>query len=342
MSILALLDRSGTDQVPKPPQEVTSPMTLEQELKAEARDLGFIACGITDPRPVPHAAELDDWLARGYAGTMRYLQRQAKRRKDPQRIVPEARSVVVICENYYYQQPDPQPVPKIAKYAFGTDYHIATSNRINKLADWLMTRGAKTARPYIDAGPVPERELAQRAGLGWIGKNTMLISPRAGSYFLIGAVFTDLALAPDDPFTEDHCGSCTRCLEACPTGAFVGPRVLDATRCISYLTIEHRGDVPETLADRFQGWGFGCDICNDVCPWNHKFSEESSREEFRTRPIWEAARSPDFFECMDPGEFTRQFGDTPMERPGLDGMRRNWRIAHQEEDETGTLGSHGG
>jgi epoxyqueuosine reductase len=284
---------------------------------------------------------LDDWLARGYAGTMRYLQRQAKRRKDPQRIVPEARSVVVICDNYYYQQLDPQAVPKVAKYALGTDYHIAMRNRINDLADWLMARGAKTARPYVDAGPVPERELAQRAGLGWIGKNTMLIAPRAGSYFLIGAVFTDLNLVVDAPFTEDHCGSCTLCLEACPTDALVGPRVLDATRCISYLTIEHRGDVPETLADRLQGWGFGCDVCNDVCPWNHKFSEESSQDEFRARPIWDTARSPDFFESMDPEEFNRLFGDTPMERPGLDGMRRNWRNAHQEENEAGTLPGRG-
>jgi epoxyqueuosine reductase len=311
-------------------------MSIEQELKAKADDLGFLACGITDLASVPHADELDDWLAQGYAGTMRYLHRQAKRRKEPQRIVAEARSIVVICDNYYYEQPDPQYVPKIAKYALGTDYHIATRNRINKLADWLMERGATTARPYIDAGPVPERELAQRAGLGWIGKNTMLISPRAGSFFLIGAVFTDLPLVPDAPFVEDHCGSCTRCLEACPTDAFVEPRVLDATRCISYLTIEHRGDIPETLVDQFEGWGFGCDICNDVCPWNHKFAEESSRDEFRARPIWEAARHPDFFESMDLEEFTRLFGDTPMERPGLHGLRRNWRIAHQDDDATGT------
>ncbi len=311
-------------------------MTLEQELKAKAHDLGFVACGITDLAPVAHAAELDDWLARGYGGTMRYLQRQAKRRKDPQRIVPEARSVVVICDNYYYQQPDPQPLPKIAKYALGTAYHVATRNRINELAAWLTTKGAKTALQYVDAGPVPERELAQRAGLGWIGKNTMLIAPRAGSYFLIGAVFTDLTLVPDAPFTEDHCGSCTRCLDACPTDAFVGPRVLDATRCISYLTIEHRGDIPKTLADRFEGWAFGCDICNDVCPWNRKFAEESSHDEFRARPIWDTASDPDFFERMDADEFADLFGDTPMERPGLEGMRRNWRIAHRAGSEPGT------
>ncbi len=311
-------------------------MSLEQELKAQAHDLGFVACGITDLAPLPHATELDDWLARGYAGTMRYLARQAKRRKDPQTIVPEARSVVVICDNYYYQQPDPQPAPKVAKYALGTDYHISMRSRINALADWLVARGAKTARPYVDAGPVPERELAQRAGLGWIGKNTMLIAPRAGSYFLIGAVFTDLALAPDAPFTEDHCGSCTLCLDACPTGAFVGPRVLDATRCISYLTIEHRGDIPETLADRFEGWAFGCDICNDVCPWNRKFAQESSRDEFRARPIWDSARNQDFFESMGADEFAELFGDTPLERPGLDGMRRNWRVAHRVAGEPGT------
>lgn len=304
-------------------------MTLEQEIKAKARDLGFIACGITDPGPVPHAAELEDWLARGYSGSMRYMQRQAARRKNPQIIVPEARSVIVICDNYYYDEPSPRTVPKVARYARGTDYHIVTRNRIKELADWINTKGAKTARHYVDAGPVPERELAQRAGLGWIGKNTMLIAPGLGAYFILGAIFTDLDLVSDTPFSEDHCGSCNRCLEACPTGAFEQPRVLDATRCISYLTIEYRGHIPENLAERFEGWGFGCDICNEVCPWNRKFSEESNRDEFRARAIWGRAGDPAFFDGLDADEFASLFGDTPLERPGLDNMRRNWRIAHR-------------
>jgi epoxyqueuosine reductase len=168
--------------------------------------------------------------------------------------------------------------------------------------------------------------LAQRAGLGWIGKNTMLIHPDAGSFFFIGAVFTDLAFELDLPYGLDRCGSCTRCLDACPTGALLEPRLLDATRCISYLTIEQRGPIPDELVDRFQGYAFGCDICNDVCPWNERFAQPTSIAEFqpRHRP---AGMGPTFFEDMSEEEFEHRFGDTPFERPGLEGMRRNFRAA---------------
>jgi epoxyqueuosine reductase len=180
----------------------------------------------------------------------------------------------------------------------------------------------------VDAGPVPERELAQRAGLGWIGKNTMLIRPDAGSFFFIGCVFTDLALALDESFEPDRCGSCTRCLDACPTDAFVEPRVLDATRCISYLTIEQKGPIPDELAERFQGYVFGCDICNDVCPWNHRFARPTAVPEFQPGAGLSGAE-PDFFERMTEEEFGDRFGDTPLERPGLAGMRRNFRAAYR-------------
>ena len=185
------------------------------------------------------------------------------------------------------------------------------------------------ARTFADAGPVPERELAQRAGLGWIGKNTMLISPDAGSFFFIGSVFTDLALEADSPFDLDRCGSCTRCLDACPTGALVEPRVLDATRCISYLTIEQKGPIPEELAGRFEGYAFGCDICNDVCPWNQRFAQPTTVPEFRPVAAL-AGAGRDFFEMMTEEEFDARFGDTPLERPGLAGMRRNFRAAFTE------------
>ncbi|HEU5041178.1 MAG TPA: tRNA epoxyqueuosine(34) reductase QueG, partial [Gemmatimonadales bacterium] len=265
-------------------------MTLERDLKARAEELGFLACGITDPSPPPHPDRLDAWLARGYAGTMRYLHRQARRRKDPRLIVPEARSVVVVLDNYYGGDPlGGGEAPKVARYARGEDYHRITGRRLELLAGFLRERGARVARVYADAGPVPERELAQRAGLGWIGKNTMLVRPGAGSLFFIGSVFTDLDLTPDPPFVPDHCGSCTRCLDACPTDAFVEPRVLDATRCISYLTIEHKGPVPAPLAGRLEGWVFGCDICNEVCPWNQRFAEAGPVAEFRSRGALEGA-----------------------------------------------------
>jgi epoxyqueuosine reductase len=310
-------------------------VTLTAELKARAAELGFLACGITDPSPPPYPDRLDAWLAKGYAGTMRYLHRQAKRRKNPRLNVPESLAVVVLLEYYYW--PDPaadQETPRVARYARGEDYHRVTRRRLDTLAEFLRERGARVAHAYVDDGPVPERELARRAGLGWIGKNTMLIRPGAGSFFFIGTIFTDLPLPPDPPFTADHCGSCTRCLDACPTGAFAEPHVLDATLCISYLTIEQRGPIPDALAGRMEGYAFGCDICNDVCPWNQRFAEPTPVTELRPQRSL-AGVDETFFEAMDDGEFRRRYAGTPFERPGLAGMRRNVRAAlgslHRQE-----------
>ncbi len=301
-------------------------MTLAAAVKRRAEELGFLACGITDPSPIPDGERLDQWLASGYAGVMRYLHRQASRRKDPRLIIPEAKSVVVILDNYYNGDPDPGPAPRLARYARGEDYHRVTRARLEPLAEFLRSRGATIAHTFADSGPVPERALAFRAGLGWIGKNTMLIRPGAGSFFFIGTIFTDLLLDPDVSVTTDHCGSCTRCLDACPTDALIEPRLLAATRCISYLTIEQKGPIPEPLAERLEGWIFGCDICNEVCPWNLRFAEATSAEQYRSRDAL-AGASADMFERMDEEEFNRRFGDTPLERAGLQGMRRNFRAA---------------
>jgi epoxyqueuosine reductase len=301
-------------------------MTLTAAVKRRADELGFLACGITDPSPVPDGDRLDRWLAQGYAGVMRYLHRQARKRKDPRLIVPGAHSVVVVLDNYYDGDPDPGPAPRIARYARGRDYHHVTRERMEPIAELLRQHGADIAHTYVDSGPVPERALALRAGLGWIGKNTMLIRPGAGSFFFIGTLFTDLRLTRDTEVITDHCGSCTRCLDACPTGALVAPRELDATRCISYLTIEQKGPIPEPLAERLDGWVFGCDVCNEVCPWNLRFAEPSSTEEYRSRDALVGADS-EWFDRMDEPEFTRRFGDTSLERPGLPGMRRNFRAA---------------
>ncbi len=304
-------------------------MSLEAAVRTRAQELGFIACGITHPGPSRYGDQLDDWLAKGYAGTMRYLHRQAARRKEPQRIVPEARSVVVVLDNYYSAErsADTSP-PRIAKYARGEDYHRVTGARLERLANFLTGHGARLSHTFADAGPVPERELAQRAGLGWIGKNTMLVRPDAGSFFFIGSIFTDLPLRWDQPFELDRCGTCTRCLDACPTDAFMAPRVLDATRCISYLTIEQKGPIPDELADEFQGYAFGCDICNDVCPWNQRFSTETGVPEFQPGDSLEGLH-PDLFEDMTQEDFDRRFAHTPLERPGLAGMRRNFRAAYR-------------
>jgi epoxyqueuosine reductase len=302
-------------------------MSLASDIKRRAAELGFLACGITDPSPPPDADRLDAWLARGYAGTMRYLHRQARRRKNPRLNVPESLAVVVLLENYY--TPDTEAdleAPRVAKFARGLDYHRVTLARLDRLAEYMRSLGAAVAHPYVDDGPVPERELARRAGLGWIGKNTMLIRPGAGSFFFIGSIFTDLPLPPDPPFVTDHCGSCTRCLDACPTRAFAEPHVLDATRCISYLTIEQRGPIPDELAPRLEGYAFGCDICNDVCPWNERFAEATTVPELQ--PVHTlAGMDEDAFEQLDEAEFTRRYDGTTFERPGLAGMRRNVRAA---------------
>lgn len=301
-------------------------MSLVTDIKRRAGELGFLACGITDPSPVPDGDRLDQWLASGYAGVMRYLHRQARKRKDPRLIIQEVLSVVVVLDNYYSGDADPGPPPRVARYARGEDYHRVTRERMEPLAELLRSHGATIAHPYADSGPVPERSLARRAGLGWIGKNTMLIRPGVGSFFFIGTVFTDLPLEQDSAVVTDHCGTCTRCLEACPTNALVEPRVLDATRCISYLTIEQKGAIPEPLAERLDGWVFGCDICNEVCPWNQRFAAGACAEDYRSRDAL-AGADPDLFERMDEGEFARRFADTPLERPGLEGMRRNFRAA---------------
>ena len=309
------------------PEFPAQPATLTAaQLKAEANRLGFSACAIPSLEPLPHNEELDRWLASGKAGNMRYLHRQAKKRKNPQVADKTARRAIVVLDSYYYESIEETTRPKVARYARGTDYHTVTRRRLELLADFLRHNGAQTARAYADSGPLAERELAQRSGLGWIGKNTMLIRPNQGSWMFIGTVLTDLELEIDSPFETDHCGSCTRCLDACPTQAFEGPRVLDATRCISYLTIEHRGPIPADLIDRFEGWAFGCDICNEVCPWNVRFATESSVPEFRPRASLDHA-GPDFFEKLDEPAFAADFGDTPLQRPGLERMRRNWRAA---------------
>lgn len=314
-----------------------SSVSLEP-LQTRARELGFVACGIASLEPSRRGDALDRWLAAGYAGTMRYMHRQAGKRKAPGEIVPGAKVAVVVLENYLPGEQGPgsrEPAGaavKIAKYARGADYHLALKQRLGLLADWLRGRGAGIAETWTDAGPVPERELAQRAGLGWIGKNTMLIRPESGSFCFIGAVFTDLELEPVHSAEYDRCGSCTRCLDACPTEAFVEPRVLDATQCISYLTIESRRSIPDSLERRLEGWGFGCDICNDVCPWNLRFAEPTAVAAYKDRGEV-AVDDPAFFARMSEAEFAGRFQDTPLERPGLAGMRRNWAAAFHSLEE---------
>ncbi|MGE0438933.1 MAG: tRNA epoxyqueuosine(34) reductase QueG [Gemmatimonadales bacterium] len=324
-------------------------MSLRAALEQEAARLEFLAVGVATLEPSRYGPALDAWLARGFGGTMRYLHRQAARRKEPARIQAGATRAIVVLDNY--AQPRASlppgagpagdgavtgtaedagrrcgPEVRIAQYARGRDYHLDLTERLEHLADWVRGQGATIARSFADAGPVPERELAMRAGLGWIGKNTMLIRPGVGSLFFIGTVFTDLDLEPDPAFEPDHCGTCTRCLDACPTAAIVEPRVLDATRCISYLTIESKTGPSADLVPRLAGWAFGCDICNDVCPWNERFAEPTGHAAYRDRGAVDRS-DPGYFDRLGQPEFAERFGDTPFERPGLERMRRNFANA---------------
>jgi epoxyqueuosine reductase len=306
-----------------------NPILRSLDIKQRALALGFDAAGVAPLGPNPHAAEFDRWLTAGHAGTMTYLHRQAEKRKDPTRIAPQARCAVVTLTNYYHgpSAADPGRKPgdpgRVAQYAWSADYHDVLAARLERLASAIgdVVPNAWT-RCYVDAGPVPERELAQRAGLGWIGKNMMHINPRIGSFTFIGVVLTDAELAADLPFDADHCGTCRRCLDACPTDAFVDARELDARRCIAYLTIETRGAFSAAQGRDVGDWVFGCDVCQDVCPWNERFAQATAQPELAPR-VDVAAPNLAALRDMDDATFVRRYGDTPFARPGPAGMRRN-------------------
>src|SRR2546428_10048694 len=297
-----------------------NPVQKSVALKRRGEALGFDAVGVASLERSAHADALGRWLAAGYAGTMSYLHRQAEQRKLPHRIMPEATVAVVTLTGYFHGAADPRPAArdhgKVAQYAWAADYHGVVGRRLERLASAVreLVPDSRT-RCYVDAGPVPERELAQRAGLGWIGKNTMLIHPQLGSFTFIGVILTDAALAPDAPFQADRCGTCTRCLEACPTAAFPDSRVLDSRRCISYLTIEHRGGFTGTEQGMVGDWLVGGDVCQDVCPWNGRFPTPTTHPALAPRPGLPAPY-PDMPLRIAPEEFSPRFPDTGFERAG--------------------------
>lgn len=249
------------------------PHQLAAAIKQKAREVGFDLVGITDAGPSRHADFFRNWLAEGRAGEMHYLHERADERIEPARYFAPARTAICVALNYHAplpESPAPAQPARFARYTLGRDYHEHFKDRLYDLADWLRATipGAQT-RSGVDTVPVMERELAARAGIGWVGKNTCVINERVGSWIFLGEILTSLDLPLDEPAT-DRCGTCRRCIEACPTGAITAPYVLDASRCISYLTIEHRSAIPPALTQRMGDWVFGCDICQDVCPWNRK------------------------------------------------------------------------
>src|SRR5262245_27036084 len=249
--------------------EGMTPHALAERVKATARRLGFDLVAIGPADPPEHGGAFEAWLDAGHAGEMGYLERGRAQRLDPRRVLPGARAVIACALNYHQGREAAGP-PHVSRYAWGVDYHDVMAPRLAALRDDLLAAAPDaTGRAYVDTGPVLERELAARAGLGWIGKNTMLLHPTLGSWLFLGVVLTTAELAFDAPLA-DRCGTCTRCLDACPTGAFVAPYVLDSRRCISYLTIEHRSAIAVELRPHLATMAFGCDICQTVCPWNHR------------------------------------------------------------------------
>jgi epoxyqueuosine reductase len=293
---------------------------LEPWIKAQAYALGFDLVGIAELGPAETGQAFDDWLAAGFAGEMDYMQRTAGKRRDSRLPLPGARSAVVVGLDYGGRSPS----GPVARYARGDDYHDVLLEKLRDLHSRIERRigGGVKGKAYVDTGPLLERELARQAGLGWFGKNTNLINPRLGSYFFIGTLLLDCKLAPDTPFAEDHCGTCTRCLDACPTAAFVEPRVLDATRCISYLTIELRGEIPEELRAAIGERAYGCDVCQEVCPWNVRFARELRAPELTPRA--ETGESdPREWLTLDDDSFRKRFRRSPMKRAKRRGLARN-------------------
>jgi epoxyqueuosine reductase len=314
-------------------------MSLADAIKREARSLGFDAVGIAAVPPSHSSSSglldrLETWLRRGYHGTMSWMARDPQRRADPRWILKGCCSIVVAGMNYDtgHRAREGPGYGRIARYAWGQDYHCILGNRLKQLETCIHSLApAARTRSYVDTGPVMEKYWAQQAGLGWLGKHSNLVSPEHGSWLVLGEILTTLELSPDSP-GADLCGSCSLCIQACPTGAIVEPYVVDANRCVSYLTIEYRGtkeDIPEELADRMGAHIFGCDDCLDVCPYNLR-AEPTSETAFHPLPISIAARL-DELEKLDESAFGKLFRANPVRRARLQGFQRNLAIAKSNQ-----------
>ncbi len=298
---------------------------IEDQIKERARQAGFQLVGIAPATAADGFSRLREWLDNGYAGDMEYMHRHADARQHPSSILPEVRSVVMVGMSYSPRLPSEAPAAKIARYALGVDYHDVLREKLKDLLTWLhMAVAGCRGRVVVDTAPLLERDFARRAGLGWFGKNTMLLNKRIGSYFVLGALLLDLDLKPDASQETRHCGTCTACLDACPTGAFPSPGQLDARRCISYLTIELRGPIAEDLRPLMGNWLFGCDICQDVCPWNRK-APAAVEPAFLPRPEM-ASLDPQTALDISEDEFRHRFRDTALWRSKRTGLRRNAAI----------------
>ena len=296
-------------------------------LKQEARRLGFSFVGIScAERMDEEARRLEEWLSKGFHGEMKYMENHFEKRIDPRELVPGAKSVVTLMYNYFTEkkQEDPQ-APKLSQYAYGKDYHIVVKDKLKELLAFLREEvGDVQGRCFVDSAPVLERDWAKRSGVGWVGKNTLLIHPRAGSYFFLAELIIDLDLEPDGPM-KDYCGTCRRCIDACPTEA-ISPEgyLLDGSKCISYLTIELKEAIPESFRGKMDNWMFGCDVCQDVCPWN-RFSKPHKEPAFEPHPDLLSMGRSDWVELTEE-VFREVFRNSAVKRAKYGGLKRNIRF----------------
>jgi len=293
-----------------------------QLIKAEAKRLGFLSCGISKAEFLEdEAPRLEQWLKEGRHGKMAYMENHFDKRLDPTKLLPGTKSVISLLMNYFPKEVQREDSYKISKYAYGTDYHFVIKDKLRALLHFIHDEiGEVQGRAFVDSAPVLDKAWAAKSGLGWIGKNSNLLSKQVGSFFFVAELLVDLDLAYDSPVT-DHCGNCTACIDACPTKAIIAPYVVDGSRCISYLTIELRDAIPTEFKDQMEGWMFGCDVCQDVCPWN-RFSKGHNEPLFNPHPNLLQKSYSDWEEITE-GVFKEIFSKSAVKRAGYEGLKRS-------------------
>ena len=298
-------------------------------IKGEAKRLGFMTCGISAATFLEkEARNLETWLKRDYHGTMQWMENHFDKRVDPRKLVEGAKSVVSVLLNYYPEKQQRPDAPQISKYAYGEDYHHVIKQKLKSLLQFIQTEiGEVHGRAFVDSAPVLDRAWAERSGLGWIGKHSLMLTKNVGSFYFIGELIIDLELEPDSP-TKDHCGTCTKCIDACPTDAIVQPQVVDGSRCISYLTIELKDALPTEFAGNMENWAFGCDICQDVCPWN-RFSKPTSELAFTPDERLMQFSEKEWMEITEE-VFKEMFKHSAIKRTKYQGLKRNLNFLQKE------------
>ena len=300
---------------------------ITKEVKTSALQLGFDFCGIAKVQKLEDdARRLEKWLSKGMHGTMHYMENHFDLRIDPSRLVPGARSVITLLLNYFPEEQQKPNVPKISKYAFGNDYHEVIREKLKLLMESIKIQvGEINGRGFVDSAPVLERTWAQKSGLGWIGKNGNLINKQMGSFLFIATLIIDVELEYDDAFAKDYCGTCTRCIDDCPTDAILTDKVIDGSKCISYFTIELKDAlIPDAMKGKFDNWMFGCDVCQDVCPWN-RFSKPNKEGGFKPLQVVLNFSKSDWEELTEVS-FKNIFRDSPLKRTKWSGIKRNLKF----------------